>query len=253
MRRARALRARPLRAWCLLAFVCGLGSVACGRPGQAASPDGPSVATGEEPRFPGFEPEVEPSLTDADVEKIATKLPRERVPAVTNQNPGKGPATAKVTVQVFSDFECPFCVRVAPTLDDVEQHFHGRIRVVWRNYPLPSHARARPVARAALAAFDAGGSEAFWKLHDWLYGPQGDLSDAGLARAARQLSLDSAQLLQAASSSRYDARIDADMAAADAAGIEGTPAAFINDYYVMGARFESEYRVVIERALREAG
>lgn len=253
MMRTRAFWARPRRAWGLLAFVCGLGSVACGRPGRAVSADSTDVEPHPAARFPGFEPEVEPALTDADVERIAVKVPRARVPAVTSQNPAKGPATAKVTLQVFSDFECPFCVRVAPTLDDVEQRFHGRIRVVWRNYPLPSHPRARPAARAALAAFNAGGSDAFWKLHDWLYGPEGDPSEAGLARAARRLTLENAQLEEAARSSRYDAQIDADMAAGDAAGIEGTPAVFINDYYVMGARFESEYRVVIERALREAG
>ncbi len=203
--------------------------------------------------FPGFEPEVEPQLTDADVENIAVKVPRQRVPAVTSRNPAKGPADAKVTLQVFSDFECPFCVRVAPTLADVEQKFHGRIRLVFRNYPLPSHRQARPAARAALAAFAASGNDGFWKLHDWLYGPQADLSEAGLSRAAQQLSLQHAELARAASDSRYDAQIDADMAAADAAGIEGTPAVFVNDYYLMGARFESEYSVVIERALREAG
>jgi protein-disulfide isomerase len=249
---ARACRAPHTRAWCLLALACGLGSVACERPGQAASPETVDASRAAA-SFPGFEPEVEPELTDADVDHIAVKVPRGRVPAVTNQNPAKGPAGAPVTLQVFSDFECPFCVRVAPTLGDVEQRFQGRIRVVWRNYPLPGHARARPAARAALAVFAAGGSEAFWKFHDWLYGPRGDLSDAGLAAAARQLKLEAADLVQASRSPRYDAQIDADMAAGDAAGIEGTPAVFINDYYVMGARFESEYRVVVERALREAG
>jgi protein-disulfide isomerase len=179
------------------------------------------------------------------------KVPHQRVPVVTAQNPSKGPADARVTVQVFSDFECPFCVRSAPTLADVEQRFHGRVRLVWRNYPLPSHERARPAARAALDAFAQGGSAQFWKLHDFLYSAQADLSDAGLGRAAAKLALDPVRIQRAAQGTQYDAQINADMAAGDAAGIEGTPAVFINDYYLMGARFESEYAIVIERALRE--
>jgi protein-disulfide isomerase len=134
----------------------------------------------------------------------------------------------------------------------VEQRYRGRLRVVWRNYPLPSHDRARPAARAALEAFAEGGSPKFWALHDWFYSAHADLSDAGLRQAAVKLALDAGRLERAARSSTYDAQIDADMAAGDAAGIAGTPAVFINDYYVMGARHENEYAVVVERALREA-
>jgi len=243
----------------VLALLCALGSVACERPGQAGAKANSAeidVTSPGGPRWPAFEPEAageEPKLTDADVERIATKLPHEKVPAVSAQNPAKGPANAKVTLQVFSDFECPFCVRAAPTLDDVEERYHGRLRLVWRNYPLPSHERARPAARAALAAFAVGGNDQFWKFHDWLYSSQADLSDAGLKQAATRLALDPARIQQAAQSSQFDPQIAADMAAGDAAGIEGTPATFINDYYLMGARSEAEYTIVVERALREAG
>ena len=254
MGRARGSQAPFSGAWALLALSCALGSIACGRSSQAdaragqidlTSPGGPAWST-EEPAA------QEPKLTDADVERISVRVPRQRVPVVLAQNPSKGPADAKVTLQIFSDFECPFCVRSAPTLDDVEARFHAKLRVVWRNYPLPSHERARPAARAALEAFAEGGSAGFWKLHDWLYSPQADLSDAGLRQAAVKLSLDPARLEQAVRSRQYDAQIDADISAGDAAGIEGTPAVFINDYYLMGARFENEYAIVIERALREA-
>jgi protein-disulfide isomerase len=252
---ARALRRLRLGRF-LLALPLALGSVACGRPSQGGTKLGQiDVASPSNARFPGFETgdEAEPKLTDDDVERVAVKLPHGKVPAVTPNNPVKGPASAKVTLQVFSDFECPFCVRAAPTLDDVEARFHGRIRLVWRNYPLPSHARARPAARAAMAAFQQKGDDGFWAMHEWLYGPRGDLSDAGLMRAAERLSLDRARLENALHGKELDALIDADMAAGDAAGIEGTPAVFVNDYYMMGARFEAEYAIVVERALREAG
>ena len=231
---ARGSRALPSSASGVLALLCVLGSVACERPSQvsAKAPQNEiDVTSPGGPRWPAFEQGgEEPKLTDADVERIATKLPHAKVPAISAQNPAKGPPNAKVTLQVFSDFECPFCVRVAPTLDDVEERYHGRLRLVWRNYPLPAHERARPAARAALAAFALGGNDQFWKFHDWLYSPQADLSDAGLKQAAAKLSLDPARIEQAARTPEYDAPINLDMAAGDAAGIEGTPAAFINDY-----------------------
>ena len=111
--------------------------------------------------WPELQPGYSPPVTDADVEQIATKLPRERVPTIPAYSPVKGPASAPVTLQVFSDFECPFCVRAAPTLADVEARFQGRVRLVWRNYPLPSHARARPAARAAMSAMAQGGNAKF--------------------------------------------------------------------------------------------
>jgi len=127
------------------------------------------------------------------------------------------------------------------------------VRLIWRNYPLPAHQRARSAARMALIAFELGGSTKFWQLHDWLYSPQADLSDAGLRRAALRLGLDTHRLDQALGSPKYETLIDADVGAGDLAGVEGTPAVFVNRYYMMGARFEAEYAIVVERALRESG
>jgi protein-disulfide isomerase len=261
MNEARRARALPNGARAL-ALLSALGSVACGggltsseRASQAgAAPGQIDFTSPGGPAWPGFEPEASaPELSDADVEQIAMLVVAERVPQVSAQNPSKGPADAPVTLQVFSDFECPFCVRVAPTLSRIETRFRGRLRLVWRNYPLPGHERARPAARLALAAFSVGGSTQFWKAHDWLFSPQADLSDAGLRRAAPRWGIAAAQVEQALHSPEYDRQIDADVSAGDLAGVEGTPAVFINRYYLMGARHEAEYAIVVERALRESG
>lgn len=250
-RRARVLHT-SVRA--TLALLCALGSVACGRPGQAGAETAPNqidFTSPGSPRWPGFGQDAPaPELTDADVEQVATKVDPTRVP-VPESNPSKGPGDARVTLQVWSDFECPFCVQVAPTLARLEQRYRGRIRLVWWNYPLPSHERARPAARAARAAFELGGDAQFWKLHDWLFSPRADLSDAGLSQAVAQLRLDP-RVASAARDTTYDKRIEVDMNTADLAGVEGTPAVFINQYYMMGARHEAEYALVVERALRES-
>jgi protein-disulfide isomerase len=255
MKAARDPRVQRVCARVALALSCALGSVACG-PSQAGAPprggqiDLTSPGSASWPALDPGAPEV--PLTDADVEQIATKVPPSRVPAVTAASPFKGPPNARVTLQIFSDFECPFCVRAAPTLADVEERYRGRVRFVWRNYPLPSHARARPAARAALAAFAQGGSAEFWRMHDWLFSADADLSDPGLRRGAAKLGLNVDKVVAAIQSREYDPSIDADVAAGDTAQIGGTPAVFINDYYLVGARSGAEYAVVIERALRES-
>ncbi len=261
MSKARAHRAAQQVARLALALVAG--SVGCAgtfAPAGRSSPvDGSSGQIDlTSPGAPSYPPpsgarsgQPQPAPTDADVEQIATRVPRASVPTTSAQNPSRGPADAKVTLQVWSDFECPFCVRAAPALSAVEQRFHGQLRLVWRNYPLPSHAQARPAARAALEAYQQGGNPQFWRLHDWLFSDQADLSEAGLSQVARSFGLDAKRLNAAVQSTRHDAQIDADIAAGDAAGIDGTPAVFINDYYVMGARQPDEYAVVVQRALRD--
>jgi protein-disulfide isomerase len=178
---------------------------------------------------------------------------RERVPVVTADNPSKGLPNAPVTLQIFGDFQCPACAQAEPSFVRIEQRYQARLRVVWRNLPLARHARARPAARAAVAAFRLGGNKAFWQLHDWFYSSQADLSDAGLRSVAAKLGLDPARLEQAANGTQYDASLAADEAAADRGDVQGTPAVFINDYYLIGGRDEAQYALVIERALREAG
>ncbi len=255
MTAARDPRVQRVCARVALALSCALGSVACGPSQASAPPRGGQIdlTSPGSPSWPVLEREApEAPLTDADVENIAIKVPHARVPVVTLASPVKGPQSARVTLQVFSDFECPFCVRAAPALASVEARYRDRVRLVWRNYPLPSHARARPAARAALAAFAQGGSAQFWRMHDWLFSAEADLSDAGLRRGSAQLGLNVDHVVAAIRGRDYDAQLDADMAAADAAGIEGTPAVFVNDYYLMGARPEAEYALVIERALRES-
>lgn len=261
-----ARRARMLgkSVWATLALLCALGSAACTRPGQVGADAAPGqidlTSPGSPASFPGFGQDAPaPELTDADVERIATRIDRQRVPP-PGDRPSRGAGRPRVTLQVWSDFECPFCSQVAPTLARIEQRYRGRLRLVWWNYPLPSHPRARPAARAALAAFELGGNRPFWKLHDWLFSPQADLSDEGLRRAAAQLGLDAERIARAARSNDYDERIDLDINAAELAGIDGTPAVLLSGdylanahYYLIGARHEAEYALVIERLLRESG
>src|SRR3954469_6133295 len=81
---------------------------------------------------------------------------------VDSKDPTWGSRTAPVTIVIFSDFQCPFCSRVEPTITQLKEKYGAdKLRVVWKNSPLPFHQNARPAAVAAETVFRLGGSKAF--------------------------------------------------------------------------------------------
>jgi protein-disulfide isomerase len=187
--------------------------------------------------------------------KVAPPPEKKTVPAPTRDNPSRGPAGAKVVVQFFSDFQCPFCKRVVPTVEELEKAFPGKIRLVWRNLPLPMHPDAEPAAEAAMEAFAQKGSAGFFAMYELLYAAQGQpgaLERPALERYAAQLGLDPARFSRALDTQAHKALIDADHRVADDAGITGTPAFVINGYYLSGAQPFSKFKNRIQRALAEA-
>ena len=98
-------------------------------------------------------------------------------------SPEKGPKTAKVTIVQFSDFQCPFCSRVEPTITDLEKDYGKELRVVWKNNPLPFHQNAMPAAKAAMAAAAQG---KFWEMHDKLFADQAHLDPATYEKYAQR-------------------------------------------------------------------
>ncbi len=184
--------------------------------------------------------------------KTAPPPERVAVPAPGPKTPIKGNARAKVTMTVFLDFECPFCARVQPTLDQLESHYGDKLRIAYRHHPLAHHAQALPAHLAAAEAFAQGGSDAFWKMHDLIYADQRVLDVPTLLGYASELGLDGGAMQRAIETRRHAALIDADVAIAEKAGLSGTPAFVINGYKVSGAQTFQRFKGVIDRALREA-
>jgi protein-disulfide isomerase len=173
--------------------------------------------------------------------------------AVPRNAPSRGPANAPVTIQLFSDFECPFCSRVRPTVDQIAERFGNQVRIVWRNYPLPFHQNAMPAAEAAMEVFAQGGSEKFWRYHDVLFENQRNLTRENLERWAQELGgIDMARFRRALDNHTHEAAIRAEMTAVQEAGARiGTPSFFINGRLLQGAQPFPTFEAAINRALEE--
>jgi len=176
---------------------------------------------------------------------------RYKVP-VTAKQPSKGAKDALVTIVEVSDFQCPFCKRVNPTMDAIMKEYSGKVRVVWRNNPLPFHKDAGPAATLALEAHAQGGDKKFWEAHDKLFENQRALKRADLDKYATELGLDAAKVKQALDSNKYAADMKADQAMAAKLGARGTPAFFINGRFLSGAQPLPKFKEIIEDELKRA-
>ncbi len=177
-------------------------------------------------------------------------LEKKAMPSIAGA-PWKGAKNAKVTIVQFSDFQCPFCSRVEPTVDQVMKDYGDKVKIVWRNYPLPFHQNAMPAAQAAMEAYKQKGSDGFWKMHDTLFKNQSALDRASLENYATQVGLDMTKFKSALDDATHKAEIDADQKMGQDSGVNGTPAFFINGYFVNGAQPYDKFKAAIDKALSE--
>ena len=157
-----------------------------------------------------------------------------------------GNPEAPVTVLEYGDYECPYCAAVAPVLRQLVAESGGRVRLVFRNFPL---ADRHPYAlTAALAAEAAAAQGAFWQMHALLFARQDRLTDAALRSYAEELGLDGDRVVGEAAQPFGD-KIEADFAAALAAGVTGTPTLFVD-----GRRYTGRLEIdALRRALARGG
>jgi len=164
--------------------------------------------------------------------------------AVEAIGPSKGPEDAVVTIVEFSDFQCPFCQRVVPTLDQVVAKYPTQVRFVYRNLPLNSiHSRAQAAAEAAACAGKQG---SFWDYHDLLFANNRALSDADFEKHAADLGLDMAAFRQCVQDRETQQAVEADLAAAQSLQISGTPSFFINGIPLHGAQSLEAFSRIID-------
>ncbi len=191
---------------------------ACGGPPPEPTP-APAVTVDATSPAPSPPPPVN------DDTPVRTRSGKVAVSQDPRRPPALGPAPAKVTIVVYSDFQCPVCRRITDATYQIAEEWPGEVRLEFRQLALSSHQHAAGAAVAALAAHRQG---KFWEMHDLLFANQGALDAASLEGYARQLGLDLARFRQDVDDPTLRARVEEESALAGRLGAGATPAFLIN-------------------------
>lgn len=165
---------------------------------------------------------------------------------VEAKGPSRGPDGAKVTIVEFSDFQCPFCSKAEDSVSQVMEQYAGKVKLVFRHFPLSFHPNAEKAAEAAMCAEEQG---KFWEMHKVLFANQQKLGVDDLKAHAATLGLDTAKFNACLDGGSKKAIVEADQKAGSEAGVNGTPAFFINGKMLSGALPFAEFKKVIDAEL----
>jgi protein-disulfide isomerase len=180
--------------------------------------------------------------------KVERSLPPLLLPKVEVEAIGasRGDAKAPVVIVEFSDFQCPFCKRAEPTLKRVLDEYAGKVRLVYREYPLSGHAEAPKASEAALCAGDQG---KYWDMHAKLFEHQTELAVDKLKEYARAISLDGEKFDKCLDNGEKAKEVAMHLEAGQKVGVSGTPAFFVNGRPLSGAVPFERFKEVIDHEL----
>lgn len=165
--------------------------------------------------------------------------------------PVKGDKNAKVTIVEYSDFQCPFCKRATDMLPPILKEYDGKVKLVYKQFPLPSHPWARDAAIASICAYEQG-NDYFWKLHDELFGKQKEItverSKEQFKAFAKGIGLDAGRFEACVNSPQTAARVENEIKEGQSIGVNSTPTFVVNGMPVIGANPEG-LKAAIEASL----
>lgn len=242
----RAFDLRTPRAALVLALQLSLGAVlalGCAG-GSSVSPESPAD---DSQGSSGSDQETEGTASadrEAPSEEEPESLPSPRFDA--SELPSQGPSDAAVVVDIFSDFECPYCSLARRHTARLLEDFPS-VRVRYRHFPLAGHPHSGMAAEASVEAYAQGGNEAFWCFHDQVFDNQTNLSRPLLLQLASRCNLHVGAMRAALDDHRHQARVEQDRAAGEAIGLQGTPTFAVNGVLVDGGDY-TDIEEAVDRA-----
>jgi len=178
--------------------------------------------------------------------RVSLEVPRANI-AIGASNPSVGNASAPVTIVEFSDYQCPYCGRVEPTIKRLRATYGDKLRFVWKDFPLTQiHPQAFKAGEAAHCAGDQG---KYWELHDVLFNNQQALMPGDLKKHAADLGLNAEQFNQCLDSSKYGERVRDGVSEGGELGVNSTPTIFINGRRLSGAQPYEAFAAIIDEEL----
>lgn len=174
-----------------------------------------------------------------------------KVPPITKEDYVRGDANAPVTMVEYSDFECPFCLRHLPNIERVLSEYKGKVKLVYRHFPLSFHPQAQKAAEAYECAGEQGGAEKAYLMHDKIF-ESNQNQTMGVdqwKKIAKDIKLNSKKFDDCLDTGKFANKIRQQMAGGSAAGVSGTPATFINGQLVSGAVPYEQLKSVIDGQL----
>ncbi|MBI5332248.1 MAG: DsbA family protein [Candidatus Aenigmarchaeota archaeon] len=170
-------------------------------------------------------------------------VPKEYVPHII------GPDNATVEIVEFSDFQCPYCKAVEPTVKEVLDAYDGKIRFVYKHFPLASHEFGQKAAEASECAADIGGNDKFWEYHDSLFTNQKKLNIPFMKSLAKDMGLNTTAFDACFDSGAMTERVQNNTNEGKKLGVTGTPTFFINGEVLSGSQPSYKFKEIIDRKL----
>ncbi len=180
---------------------------------------------------------------------IQIYIERPRAEVGPGNSPSKGPTSAVVTLIEFTDFQCPFCSRARPTVNEIMNLYKNEVRYTMRNFPLDFHNFAKKAAVAALCAND---QNKYWDYSNKLWENQRALDTPSLKKYAEELKLDTKKFDECLDSDKYLAQVNKDVEEGMKAGVSGTPSFFVNGKMLSGAQPLEAFKKMIDEEIRDA-
>jgi protein-disulfide isomerase len=180
---------------------------------------------------------------------VALDPPRQKVD-IAAADPSRGRANAAVVLVEFSDYQCPFCARIGPTISKLRDAYGDRVRFVWKDFPLTS---IHPLAfKAAEAAHCAGDQGKYWEYHDRLFANQQQMQVSALKKHAADLGMDATAFGACLDAGKHADRVRDGLQSGSRLGVRSTPSVFINGRLVRGAQSYEAFEALIEDELDRA-
>jgi protein-disulfide isomerase len=152
----------------------------------------------------------------------------------------------KVTIVEFSDFQCPHCKKAAEgVVTEIKTKYGDKVKIAFKQYPLPFHNHAKIAAEASLCA-NAQGSQYFWKMHDAMFSDQSKLAVGDLKATAKKIGLNTEKFNKCLDSHQFASQVDKDIEQGKKVGVQATPTFFVNGQLVSGAQSIAVFSEIIE-------